>query len=141
MKIKIKSINVLVQSSLALMLLLATSSFTQTPSELQEFKMAIKKTDKGLELQGLKGSAWTNLSFTLNNHRPQAVDEYGMTDVEKSTGSDTKLADFLFTIEKTKNGILLKGIKGTAWKELSFSLIKGESQQIDQMGMTNNEFY
>jgi len=136
MKIKIKSINVLAQSSLALMLLLATSSFKQSTPDLQEFKLTIKNTDKGLELQGLKGSAWTNLSFTLNNYRPQAVDEYGMTDVEKSQGKDPKLADFLFTIEKTKDGILLKGVKGTAWKELSFSLSKGESQQVDQMGMT-----
>ena len=136
MKIKIKSINVLVQSSLAVMLLLATSSFTQRPSDLKEFKLTIKNTDKGLELLGLKGSAWTNLSFTLNNYRPQAVDEYGMTDVEKYQGNDPKLADFLFTIAKTKGGILLKGVKGTAWKELSFSLSKGESQQVDQMGMT-----
>ncbi|MCZ4223246.1 hypothetical protein [Pedobacter rhodius] len=136
MKIKFKSINVLVQSSLAVMLLLVTSSFTQTPSELQEFKMTIRNTDKGLELQSLKGSAWTNLSFTINNHHPQAVDEYGMTEIDKSTGNDPKLADFLFTIAKTKDSVILKGVKGTAWKELTFSLAKGESQQVDQMGMT-----
>jgi len=134
---KIKSINFLAKSSLALALLLVTSSFKNGTSELQAFRMTIKNTEKGLELQGLKGSAWTNLTFSLNNYRPQAIDEYGMTDVQKSIGNDPKLADFLFTIEKTKDGVLLKGVKGTAWKELSFSLSTGESQQVDQMGMIN----
>ncbi|RZK77694.1 MAG: hypothetical protein EOO92_12450 [Pedobacter sp.] len=137
MKIKINSISTLAKASLAVMLLLTTSSFTHSPSELQEFKMTIKNTESGLELQGLKGSAWTKLGFSLNNYQPQAVDEYGMTELEKSTGNDPKLVDFLFTIEKSKDGVILKGVKGTAWKELTFSLAKGESQQVDQMGMSN----
>ncbi|TCD28586.1 hypothetical protein EZ456_04135 [Pedobacter psychrodurus] len=136
MKTRSRSISIVVQSSIALMLLLATSSFNQGSSKLQEFKMTIKNTDDGLEINGLKGSAWTKLRFTINNYRLQAVDEYGMTEIDKSTGYDPKLADFLFTIAKTEDGIILKGLKGTGWKELTFTLAKGELQQVDQMGMT-----
>ncbi len=90
------------------------------------------------QMKSLSGSAWLDLSFSLNNNNPQAVDEYGMTELGKvSKLKDANLADFLFTITKTKEGLELKGIEGTAWKELSFNLRKGSKQAIDQFGMTN----
>ena len=90
-------------------------------------------------MQGVKGSVWTNLSFDLNNDRPQAIDEYGMTALGKvSKDKDSNLTDFLFTVTRTKDGILLKGIEGTAWTELKFALSENSSQVIDQFGMTTN---
>ncbi|MBP6398465.1 MAG: hypothetical protein KA340_11325 [Saprospiraceae bacterium] len=66
----------------------------------------------------------------------QAIDEYGMTHPDYvSTEKDVQLADYLFTIVKTKNGVLLMGKEGTAWKELSFSLKPNAVQMIDQYGM------
>jgi hypothetical protein len=66
------------------------------------------------------------------------VDEYGMTELKNvSENKDEKLADFLFTITKTENGIELKGIEGTAWAELKFSLDENQKQAIDQFGMTS----
>jgi hypothetical protein len=45
--------------------------------------------------------------------------------------------DFLFSIERTGDGIKLVGMNGTAWKELSFSC-DGECEQwIDEYGMTD----
>lgn len=107
------------------------------PDDLKEFKITIEKTDNGLKMYSHKGSAWIDLSFSLANNKPQAIDEYGMTELGKeSTNKDPKLADYLFTITKTKDGITLTGIEGTAWKELSFSLQKNGRQAIDQFGMT-----
>ena len=107
-------------------------------AELKDFKLIIEKTDNGIKMRSEKGSAWIDLSFSLNNYRPQAVDEYGMTDLKKvSENKDEKLADFLFTITKTENGIELKGIEGTAWTELKFSLADNKQQAIDQFGMTS----
>ncbi|WP_426430115.1 hypothetical protein ACPX19_11325 [Winogradskyella sp. HB-48] len=107
-------------------------------AELKDFKLIIEKTDKGIKMKSEKGSAWIDLSFSLNNYRPQAVDEYGMTDLKKvSENKDENLADFLFTITKTENGIELKGIEGTAWTELKFSLADNTQQAIDQFGMTS----
>lgn len=106
-------------------------------AELKEFKVIIEKNDNGIKLQSEKGSSWVELSFSLNNYIPQAVDEYGMTELKKvSAKKDKNLADFLFTITKTESGIELKGIEGTAWSELKFSLADNKKQAINQFGMT-----
>ena len=60
-----------------------------------------------------------------------------MTELENlSEIKDNNFADFLFTITKTENGIELKGIEGTAWTELKFSLAENGKQAINQNGMT-----
>ena len=107
-------------------------------TELKEFKVIIEKTNIGINLKSERGSAWLDLSFSLNNYQPQAVDEYGMTDLKSiSNNKDENLADFLFTITKTEKGIELKGIEGTAWTELKFTLPNNKKQAINQYGMTS----
>jgi len=106
-------------------------------NDLKNFKVVLKKTNDGIKMQSVDGSAWIDLAFSINNDRPQAIDEYGMTELNKvSSKKDSNLADFLFTITKTENGIVLKGIERTAWTDLSFSLAKNGKQAIDQFGMT-----
>jgi hypothetical protein len=125
---------------MALIFLTATSELLaqEKTAELKEFKIIVEKTDGGIKMKSEKGSAWIDLSFSLNNDRPQAVDEYGMTELNNvSKNKDENLADFLFTITKTANGIELKGIEGTAWTELKFSLAENKKQAIDQFGMTS----
>jgi hypothetical protein len=105
--------------------------------DFKDFKITIERTDNGFKMQSDKGSAWIDLGFSLANNKPQAIDEYGMTQLGKvTTNKDPKLSDYLFTITKTKDGITLTGIEGTAWKELSFSLQKNGRQSINQFGMT-----
>ena len=107
------------------------------PADLKDFKFVIEKTDSGIKMTCQNGCAWKELTFSLNDNKPQAIDEYGMTEVNKnSSDKDVNLADFLFTVTKTEDGIILKGIEGTAWTDLSFSLSKNQQQAIDQMGMT-----
>ena len=125
---------------MALSFLAATSELIaqEKKEELKDFKVIVEKTNNGIKMKSEKGSAWIDLSFSLNNDQPQAVDEYGMTELKNvSENKEEKLADFLFTIAKTENGIKLKGIVGTAWTELNFSLAENKKQAIDQFGMTN----
>jgi len=106
-------------------------------TDLKDFKIVIEKTDTGISMTCKNGCAWKELTFSLKDDKPQAIDEYGMTELnENSPDKDANLADLLFTIIKTKEGIILKGIEGTAWTDLSFSLSKNKQQAIDQMGMT-----
>ena len=101
-----------------------------------EFTIVIEKTNDGLKLVSPSGSAWKELSFALNNYQPQAIDEWGMTQLGKvSTERDAKLANYLFTIMKTDKGISLKGLDGTSWTELGFSLAGNGKQMINQDGM------
>lgn len=106
-------------------------------TDLKDFKIVVEKTDNGIKLTSTEGSAWVDLAFSIDDDLPQAIDEHGMTKTDKvSSEKDANLADFLFTITKTENGIVLKGIEGTAWTDLSFSLTENRKQAIDQFGMT-----
>lgn len=108
----------------------------RVPTGLKDFKIAIEKTDNGIELKSIKGSAWAELSFNSNIDKPQAIDEYGMTELTKaSTAKDLNLADFMFTIIMTEDGIELIGIEGTYWTKLSFSVTQNQRKTIDQYGM------
>ncbi|WP_420602335.1 hypothetical protein [Flagellimonas sp.] len=136
LNLKKPALNVLI----ATLFLAITSGLTaqeEKSADIKDFKVVIEKTDDGIKMQGVNGSVWSDLSFSLNKNRPQAIDEYGMTDLNKvSTNKDPRFTDFLFTITKTDHGIELKGIQGTAWSSLSFSLAENQKQAIDQNGMT-----
>ena len=132
--------NLITNSLIAVFVLTASSELIaqeKKSNDLKNFKVVVEKTDNGIKMQSIEGSAWIDLSFSINNDRPQAIDEYGMTELNKiSSEKDSNLADFLFTITKTENGFILKGIEGTAWTDLSFSLLENGKQAIDQFGMT-----
>lgn len=124
---------------LALLFLTTTSHLIaqEKKADLKDFKIIVENTDNGVKMKSNKGSAWIDLSFNLND-QPQAVDEYGMTELKNvSENKDKNLADFLFTITKTESGIQLKGIEGTAWTELKFSLTDNKKQAFNQFGMIN----
>jgi hypothetical protein len=89
-------------------------------------------------MQSVKGSASIEVSFSLDKDLPQAVDEYGMAQLSNiSKTKDQNIADYLFTIIKTDNGLEFKGIKGTVWTELIFTLATNKKQAIDPFGMTS----
>ena len=140
MKTKLNFRKLITNTLIAAFILTASSGLIaqeKKSDDLKSFKVVVEKTDNGIKMQGVEGSAWIDLSFSINNDRPQAIDEYGMTELNKiSSDKDSNLADFLFTITKTENGIILKGIEGTAWTDLSFSLLEKGKQAIDQFGMT-----
>ena len=141
MKTKLNFKKLISNTLIALFILTASSELVaqeKKSDDLKNFKVVVEKTDNGIKMQSLEGSAWIDLSFSINNDRPQAIDEYGMAELNKiSSDKDSNLADFLFTITKTENGIVLKGIEGTAWTELKFSLADNKKQAINQYGMTS----
>jgi len=124
---------------MVLFVLITNSTIAQEKKSVDsnDFKIIVEKTDNGIKLQSVQGCAWKELSFKLNDYQPQAVNEFGMTELDKTPAKqDANLADFLFTIIKTDKGIELKGMEGTAWSELSFSLAENKPQVIDKQGMT-----
>jgi len=114
------------------------SAQEQLPEDYKDFKILIERTGNGIKLTNIQGGAWIQLSFNIDNNKPQAIDEYGMTRLDKvSPKKDSNLTDYLFTITKTKDVLFLKGIEGTLWKELTFTLSKNQSQSINQYGMSD----
>ena len=107
-------------------------------TDLKDFKVLVEKTDNGIKMICENGCAWKELTYSINDYKPQAIDEYGMTELNKnSLDKDSNLTDFLFILTKTEKGIKLKGIEGTARTDLSFSLSKNKQKAIDQLGMIN----
>ena len=54
-------------------------------ADLSEFMFKIRKTEDGVSLMGLEGSAWTELSFRCPAYNcGQAVNQYGMTSMESN---------------------------------------------------------
>lgn len=107
--------------------------------ELKDFELNIRTSNEKIILESKSGSAWQKLTFSLSN-LPQAIDEYGMTALEngknKRQKSESTLADYTFTIEKTADKIILKGIQGTSWKELTYDCSNKDcASQINELGM------
>jgi hypothetical protein len=120
---------------------------SEETEELAEFLIVLERTDDKIHLSCKQGCLFKELSFSqfidfwnlFTFSRPQGINEGGMTSILSNKTVDEN-SDFLFTIKKTKEGIQLKGIKGTAWKSLSFSCPDNNCQQaIDQYGMTTTE--
>ena len=116
-----ESANVLPENSL---LASSTSSIkdqtgSDVETEIKKFLLSIEFRDNQFVLHGLEGCAFTELTFSANNHMPVAVNEFGMT--SEGTGNTNDGSAFLFLIEKTDDLIKLTGKAGTAWKELTFS--------------------
>lgn len=116
------------------------SSFTnqnKRTTESSEFVISIKTNGNKIIMKSEKGCAWEELTYTLiEKNEMQVIDEHGVGSLNNvSTNKKDSLAHFLFKIEKTKQGLKLKGIEGTAWKELSFTLRKNRFQKIDNLGM------
>ena len=106
---------------------------------LSDFRFTVvENSEDGVKLSCQEGCAWETLTFNAEN--AQAVNQYGMTSVnEKEPKKDSDLANFLFTIENTEEGVRLQGIKGTAWTHLTFGMKERQSQSVDEMGMTSSE--
>ena len=92
-----------------------------------KFEINIRTSNDKVVLTSKNGSAWEKLTFSTN-YLPQAIDEYGMTKIENEVNqrkkSESSLANFTFIITKENNKIILKGLEGTAWKELKYNCIK-----------------
>ena len=52
-------------------------------TDLKYFKIIVENTKDGIIMQSVQGCAWIDLSFSINNDRPPAIDEYEMTELGK----------------------------------------------------------
>ncbi len=107
--------------------------------DLDQFEITIRTTKDKIILKSNNGSAWTKLKFPKTDHA-QLIDEQGMTKLEGvkniSRKSDKELSDFLFSIKLENDKVILKGLQGTAWKELSYDCKNINcASTINELGM------
>ncbi len=105
---------------------------TENPiSETSSFLVFVEKTGNTLELRCESGCRWSHLVLEPNS-KPYIINDFGF-----SEGNTLDTDKFAFSIEHNKSGVLLNGLKGTAWVDLAFSLPKNQKQAVNQLGMTN----
>lgn len=104
--------------------------------DLNEFAISIEKRNNEIVMKCSDGCAWTSLTYN-NRAEFQAINEFGMTSINNNEPANASASPkLLFTITKTEDGVSLKGIQGTAWTDLSFTLKNYQVQEIDQFGMS-----
>src|SRR5690242_16708092 len=106
-------------------LLLAGSryeGFSQTnkSERLGRFSILVETVEKNIKFTSMKGCAWKELTFTLENDKVQTIDRYGLITSDEDPNKKNASSDFLFTVQRIKDGIEFRGKKGTAWERLSF---------------------
>lgn len=114
-----------------------TVPVTIAERRLGDFKIIFNEDGNRITMKSLQGTAWKELSFTLSRNKEQAINAYGMINLNAQNDKvASKFADFIFTVTRTRNGYELKGIKGTAWTNLRFSIPKKGKQAVNQFGTT-----
>lgn len=115
---------------------IATSSFSNRNIDNGKFLIEIERTDTGLKLLGIKGTAFKELSFSLRDNYKQIIDEFGMVLNENSKEiGDKTLADFEIVFVKNKNSYTLESKRGTAWTKLGFSFSENNKVILDEKGV------
>jgi hypothetical protein len=111
-------------------------------SDISDFLIVVETTDDEIKLTCKKGCAWKNLSFNITSKKePQAIDQYGMAKLPRvDVKEDSKLFNFLITVEKTDDGLRFEGKEGTAWTKLSFNYPEEKwSKTISRYGVSAEE--
>ncbi len=126
------------------LLMVGTSSRTAAQEDVYikvaRFSILVETSGDEIQLTCYDGCAWKQLSFSSSiTNDPQAVDQYGMTTLPGNlVKRDSLLSDFLFTIQRTQEGVSLEGKIGTAWPTLTFNCEGGKClRQIDGWGVTD----
>ena len=105
--------------------------YAQEEPETSKFLILIENTKSGIKMTCSQGCAFQELTFSLKNGQIQEINQFGMSGGNDDDDNNNEPATFQFSIQKTKDGFALDGIKGTSWLELSF---KG-SHWINQNGI------
>lgn len=106
-----------------------------------DFLIDINNTDNKVVFKCYKGCAWKELSYKSATWKdPIWIDQYGINSTSEQFSSDPSLIEFKFYLAKTEDKVFLKGVKGTAWVNLNFTLPDKEKQAINQLGMTRVEY-
>ena len=115
-----------------------THDIANNNSNLKNFEFQISRINQGLRLESMIGSNWKELELNLPNNQPQLINKSGLVK-SNNNGGIKNSQDFLISIQKTEKEIFLKGLSGTGWVELSFTLSENGRQKVNQNGMITSK--
>lgn len=136
--VKIKNVVYLLLTGVFMILISGNDSFAQEEKsdKVAPFEIYLTQTNEGIDLICEQGCAWKRLAFnTPNKYKPQGINQLGMTQISGYDQSDNDNENFLFTIQKTNEGMSLSSLNGTAWGSLSFSIKNGQKRKLTELGV------
>lgn len=134
----VKNATYLLLAGIFMILLPSNDSFAQEEKSIKvtPFEIYVTQTNEGVDLICDQGCAWKRLAFnTPNKYKPQGINQLGMTQISGAEQSDDDTDNFLFTIQKTNEGVSLSSLNGTAWRSLSFSIKNGQKRKLTELGV------
>jgi len=102
------------------------------PSATNNFLASVERTENSIRLKCYDCYRWADLKLKLNT-------EYIINDFGFSQGKTIDSDKYAFSIKATKNEVVFKGLKNTAWKDLKFTLNNDSKQFFNQLGMVSNQ--
>ena len=107
------------------------------------FRIVVGFTDEEIVLECTQGCAWTDTSWGPVGPAfdAVAVDAFGMTSTSRVLGErefdalqESGLALFLITVQRTEDGVQLRGLEGSLWTDLGWTC-ESCSVAVDGRGM------
>ena len=121
-------------------LTISTNAFAQkSPHEFKHFEIVVEKSKTDIKLHSVTGIEWSNLTMSMSDGQTETIGVNGILsqkDIEKMENNETN--SYIISITRTSDGVAMKGVKGTEWLELGFSMDSTRSQAINENGMTTN---
>ena len=101
------------------------------------FKISVAVVGDSIKLRCMEGCAWRELSFVKPfDLSGQSINQFGMTKVGhlNHLRQDNKLADFMITVKRTGDQLIVKGNSGVHWQNLILPCSKGCEEFISERG-------
>lgn len=121
-----------------ILILLAGCASQKNTTDVREFVIRVERSGPEITLSCQYGCAWSELAFNSRENQQIVVHAYGLAplgDARVPKFNSDALAPFLFTMERTDNGVFLRGNQGTSWQSLSLALSENESMAINHKGI------
>ena len=128
------------------LLILGTSSRLVAQEDVYvkvaKFSILVETSGDEIKLTCNDGCVWKQLIFISSiMSAPQAINQFGKTTFPvNSMDNESLKSNFLFTINRTREGVSLEGKEGTMWTSLTFDCAGDKCYRpIDGWGMAESK--
>lgn len=123
-------------ASVALIMLVVSSTNAQNKvrETFTPLAIDIDLSDTKVNLKCTTGCDWKTLSFSSENNSIQWVDATGLIKENTVSSINNNLSPFKISFQKIGDKLLLKSLKGTAWREVPLIATARFTMQINEFG-------
>lgn len=108
--------------------------------ETDKFAFSIEPSASGVSLTSLKGTAWSDLDFSLAKNQEQFINEYGMLALENNKSNKNKTQDGATKLQLKEYNALAKKYNRQLSKDNSIQIFKSDVERLEYLhGLMSHE--